>query len=40
MINKVKPDVVVIELCKNRNSILTIDESTIANVSGITLGIN
>jgi len=32
--------VVVIELCQSRNSILTIDESTIADVSGITLGIN
>jgi len=39
VINAVKPDVVVIELCYNRNSILTIDESTIANVSGISLGI-
>lgn len=36
VINAVKPDVVVIELCQSRHSILTIDESTIANVSGIT----
>lgn len=39
VINAVKPDIVVIELCYNRNSILSINESTIANVSGITLGI-
>uniref|UniRef100_A0A2S2QT17 TraB domain-containing protein n=1 Tax=Sipha flava TaxID=143950 RepID=A0A2S2QT17_9HEMI len=37
VINAVKPDIIVIELCYNRNSILSIDESTIANVSGITL---
>ncbi|XP_050537326.1 traB domain-containing protein [Daktulosphaira vitifoliae] len=37
VINAVKPDVVVIELCLNRKTILTIDESTIADVTGITL---
>ncbi|XP_050436971.1 traB domain-containing protein [Adelges cooleyi] len=37
VINVVKPDVVVIELCPSRNSILEIDESLIANVTGITL---
>jgi len=37
VINQVKPDIVVIELCNSRHSILSIDESTISNVSGITL---
>ncbi|VVC39664.1 Pheromone shutdown, TraB [Cinara cedri] len=37
VINAVQPDCVVLELCKGRQTMLTIDESTIANMPAITL---